>query len=162
MASATKKKIRLVVFDFDGVFTDNRVLVFADGTEAVYCTRADGLGLNRLKKMGLESFVLSSEKNPVVGARCRKLGIECFQDADPKLQTLKREIKKRGIQLSEVCYVGNDVNDIECLRSVGFPVVVADADHEVKRVAKLILKKPGGHGAVRELCDQLWVERVKA
>ncbi len=162
MAWVGEKKVRLVVFDFDGVFTDNRVLVFSDGTEAVFCSRADGLGLGRLKQAGLESLVLSSEKNPVVGARCRKLGIPYIQDADPKFATLKRELKKRSISLSEVCYVGNDINDRECLEAVGFPVCVADADSEVKKLAKLVLSRPGGHGAVRELCDHFWNQRAKA
>lgn len=145
--------IRFVVFDFDGVFTDNRVLVFQDGREAVFCSRADGLGVERLRATGLPLLVLSKEANPVVTARCRKLRLPCVQSCDDKLPVLVREARKRGVPLSSVCYVGNDVNDLDCLRAVGFPVCVADAIPEVKRVCRRVLRNPGGRGAVRELCD---------
>ena len=77
--------IRCVAFDFDGVFTDNAVYVLQDGTEMVRCTRADGLGLQQLQAKGLAIVVISTEKNPIVSARCAKLGVECVQDSADKV-----------------------------------------------------------------------------
>ncbi len=160
-ADADLSRVRLVVFDFDGVFTDNRVLVFADGREAVWCSRSDGLGLERLAASGFDILVLSTEKNPVVGVRCRKLGLRFVQGCREKLKNLKEEARRRNVRLSQVCYVGNDVNDMACLKAVGLPVCVADAWPEAKRVARLVLKRKGGYGAVRELCDRLAVARKR-
>ncbi|MGE5340704.1 MAG: KdsC family phosphatase [Candidatus Omnitrophota bacterium] len=153
MIHALAATIRLAVFDFDGVFTDNRVLVLQDGTEAVFCNRSDGLGLGRLIKNGIETLVLSKETNPVVSARCRKLALPCIQSCDNKRETLLAISKEKDIPLSQIAYVGNDINDIECLEIVGFPVCVADAYPEVKPYAKWITTANGGYGAVREFCD---------
>lgn len=148
-------KIKLLALDFDGVLTDNRVLVSEDGKEAVLCDRGDGLGLQMLRGKGIEVIVISKEKNPVVSARCRKLGIECIQACDDKLEALKQKAESRKLKRAEIAYVGNDVNDLECLRWVGLPIAVADAVPEVKATAKMITTRPGGRGAVREICDLL-------
>jgi N-acylneuraminate cytidylyltransferase len=145
--------IELVAFDFDGVFTDNRVLVSEDGSESVLCNRSDGLGLAALKKAGVPLVVISTEKNPVVGARCRKLGLESRQGIDDKRAALVEYARDRGINLSGVVYVGNDVNDLSCMEVCGFAVAVSDAVELVKAKADLVLTASGGHGAVRELCD---------
>ena len=147
--------IRMIVFDFDGVFTDNRVLVLQDGTEGVLCSRADGFGLSAIREMGIEMFVLSKEKNPVVGARCRKLDIRCIQGQDHKVETLRKEAARLGVPLENVAFMGNDINDLECMRIVGLPVCVADAYPEVKKISLLVTKARGGHGAVREFCDYI-------
>ncbi len=146
---------KLLVLDFDGVLTDNRVWVTESGNEAVACDRSDGMGLAMLRAQGLEIVVLSTEKNPVVAARCRKLGLPCQQGVDDKAAALRMLAAQRGVELSEVVYVGNDVNDLECLHLAGCGVAVADAHAEVLAAADLVLKRPGGHGAVRELCDLL-------
>ncbi|MEW6088419.1 MAG: HAD hydrolase family protein [bacterium] len=145
--------IKLIVFDFDGVFTDNRVLVMQDGSEGVLCSRSDGLGLNMLRDIGLKMLVISKEVNPVVSVRCKKLGIPCIQGIDHKAIVLRREVKKIGIDLEKTAYVGNDINDLECLQIVGLPVCVADAYPEVKKISLHITKARGGKGAVREFCD---------
>ena len=150
------KNLRLAVFDFDGVFTDNRVIVSENGSESVICNRSDGLGLRRLREAGVEAFILSMEENPVVTRRARKLKMECHHGIQDKLSLLKREAKRRGTPLSQVAYVGNDINDIECLDAVGVPVVPADAWAEVRPHADWILKRRGGDGAVREFCDAVW------
>ena len=147
------RQIQMVVFDFDGVFTDNRVLVMQDGTEGVFCSRADGFGLAALRSAGVQSLVISKEVNPVVGERCKKLRIPCIQGCDNKQEVLTREIRQLGISLERVAYVGNDVNDIECLEIVGLPVCVADAWPPVKEFSKIVTKAKGGYGAVREFCD---------
>ncbi|MDH7515010.1 MAG: HAD hydrolase family protein [Bacteroidota bacterium] len=155
MSSVTHlvKGIRLLVFDFDGVMTDNTVIVFQDGKEAVVCHRGDGLGVTRLKQIGFPMLVLSTETNPVVRARCDKLGIECLNGVGDKLSILKRIAAERGIDAREVAYVGNDVNDLECMRWAGFPIAVADAHPAVLGTARYVTKSRGGHGAVREIAD---------
>jgi YrbI family 3-deoxy-D-manno-octulosonate 8-phosphate phosphatase len=152
-------RLELVVFDFDGVMTDNTVLVGGDGDEAVYCHRGDGWGIARLRDAGVPMLVLSTETHGVVAARCAKLGIECVQGLADKAAALRKLTAEREIDLAYVAYVGNDVNDLECLESVGLPVAVADADPEVRAAARVLLSRPGGHGAVREFCDRV-LERL--
>jgi YrbI family 3-deoxy-D-manno-octulosonate 8-phosphate phosphatase len=147
------KAVRLLVIDFDGVMTDNRVLVHQNGTEAVWCYRGDGLGIMRLKEVGVEVIVLSTETNPVVVARCRKLGISCIQSCEKKIIELKRIVQQRSLRKDQVAYIGNDVNDIECMQWVGVPIAVADAVPEVRAMSCWVTTRRGGEGAVREVCD---------
>ena len=146
-------RIRLIAFDFDGVFTDNMVYVFEDGSEAVRCFRSDGIGLQKLKKMGIESAIISTEANPVVSARARKLKIRCVQNCADKRKTLEDIAGETGISLAEVAFVGNDINDLSCLQCVALPIVVADAHRDVIPIALYQTQNPGGYGAVREVCD---------
>lgn len=146
-------KIRLVAFDFDGVFTDNMVYVLENGTEAVRCFRSDGLGLHKLEQLGIETVIISTEANPVVSARAHKLKIRCVQDCRDKRAALESIAKELGISLSEVAFVGNDINDLPCLTCVALPIVVQDAHPDVVSTARYQTKNPGGHGAVREVCD---------
>ncbi len=148
-------RVRAVVFDFDGVLTDNRVWVTGSGQEWVACNRSDGLGLSGLRTLGLDLLVLSTETDPVVSARCRKLGIECVQGVADKGARLRELLAQRAIDPADVIYVGNDINDLDCLRLVGCAVVVADAHPDVLPAAHIVLARAGGHGAVRELCDRL-------
>jgi len=145
----------LLVFDFDGVMTDDRVFVDETGREGVFCSRGDGLGLEMMRKAGLPMLVLSKEKNPVVAARCKKLGLECVQGIDDKLTRLKQLCAERGLRLSHCIYMGNDVNDLPCMTAVGFAAAPADARGEAKAKADLIVTELGGKGAVRALCDLL-------
>jgi 3-deoxy-D-manno-octulosonate 8-phosphate phosphatase (KDO 8-P phosphatase) len=149
-------EIRLVVFDFDGVFSDNRVWTNDRGEESVACYRGDSLGLRRLDEVGVDYLVITQETNDAVPARARKIRIECIRGIEDKLPVLREEVAKRGFSLAETAYVGNDVNDAECLAAVGLPVVPADAWAEVMPLAKLVLTRAGGHGCVRELCDAVW------
>lgn len=149
----TIRKIRLIAFDFDGVFTDNMVYVFQNGSEAVRCNRSDGIGLQKLKKMGIETVIISTEANPVVSARAQKLKIRCFQNCDDKPKILKKLAREFDISLDEVAFVGNDINDQPCLYQVGLPIVVNDAHPDVVSIARYLTKNPGGNGAVREVCD---------
>jgi 3-deoxy-D-manno-octulosonate 8-phosphate phosphatase (KDO 8-P phosphatase) len=146
-------RIRLVAFDFDGVFTDNMVYVLEDGSEAVRCSRSDGMGLQKLERAGISTVIISTEANPVVSARARKLKIRCIQNCSDKraiLQDIARELK---IEMDETAFVGNDINDLACLECVGLPIVVQDAHPDVLAVARYRTKRPGGNGAVREICD---------
>ena len=147
------RRIRLVAFDFDGVFTDNTVYVFQDGAEAVRCSRGDGLGLERLRALGLHLVIISTETNPVVSARARKLKMPCVQGCSDKRAVLEDFAREMGISLAEVAFVGNDVNDLSCLAAVGLPIVVQDAHQEVLLLGRYRTRAPGGRGAVREICD---------
>ncbi len=159
-SSSALNPIKLVVLDFDGVLTDNRVMVSEDGQESVLCHRGDGFGLGQVKAAGLEVIVLSKEKNPVVSARCRKLGLECIQGCDTKLRSLQTLCSARHLGPAEVAYVGNDLNDLECLRWVGLPIAVRDAEPAVLSVARWITTRPGGYGAVREITDCFLASRT--
>lgn len=151
--------LKLAVFDFDGVLTDNTVWTFANGREAVRSYRSDGFGLSKLKKLGLDVWIVSSEINPIVKIRSKKLEVNCKNGLVDKKGWIKKLSSQSGPALAQTMYVGNDINDLECMRIVGLPVAVADAFSEVKKVAKYVTKKPGGFGAVREICDL--IENVK-
>ena len=150
--------ITLLVLDFDGVLTDNRVLVNQDGIEAVFCHRGDGWGLARLREAGVEVFVLSTEKNPVVAARCRKLDLPYLHGCDDKVAAMHQLLGERGVAPEAAAFVGNDANDLGALGVVGWPVAVADAVPAVRAAARWVTRRPGGYGAVREVCD--WILSV--
>lgn len=152
--------VRLVAFDFDGVFTDNMVYVFEDGSETIRCFRGDGIGLRKLERAGIETVIISTETNPVVTARSRKLGIRCVQGCEDKRGSLEAIVCELGLSLAQVAYVGNDINDLPCLTCVGVPIVVRDAHPDVVGRALYRTQTPGGHGAVREICDLF--ERILA
>lgn len=148
-------RIELVVLDFDGVLTDNRVWVDGEGREAVAAHRGDGLGLAQLRSHGIEVVVLSTETDPVVAARCRKMGVPAVQGVEEKGEALRELLARRGTHPSRVVYLGNDVNDVPCFGIVGCAVVVADAHPAAAAEADWHLRTPGGQGAVRELCDRI-------
>ncbi len=147
------ERVRFVIFDFDGVFTDNRVWVSEAGEELLAFSRSDGLGLRRLDEVDVRYLIVSTEPNPIVGARAEKLRIDCVQGVDDKLAVLRERV---DVPLESIAYVGNDINDADCLRAVGLPVVPADAWPEVKTLARWVLSRPGGEGCVREFCDAVW------
>jgi 3-deoxy-D-manno-octulosonate 8-phosphate phosphatase (KDO 8-P phosphatase) len=147
------ERVRMAIFDFDGVFTDNRVWVNQRGEEALAFSRSDGLGLRRLDEVGVQYLIVSMERNPIVGARAQKLNAECVQGVEDKLSIVR---ERAGPTLEDVAYVGNDINDVECLRAVGLPVVPADAWPEAKSLARWVLERQGGLGCVREFCDAVW------
>ncbi len=157
------RRVRLLVLDFDGVMTNNLVMVMQDGTEGVLCNRSDGLGIGMLKSAGLGVAVLSAETNPVVTRRCEKLAIECVQGVKDKLAGLKRMLEVKGVDAGEVAYVGNDVNDVPCMDYVtargGVAIGVADAHPAVRPHVQGVTRLPGGYGAVREVVD--WFLQVR-
>ena len=147
------RAVKLVAFDFDGVFTDNSVYVFEDGSEAVRCSRSDGIGLRKLDRLGVETIIISTEVNRVVAERAEKLKIRCVHGVEDKRAKLQSIADEHGFDLVDVAFVGNDVNDLGCLEVVGLPIAVQDAYPEVLRLAKYTTKTLGGYGAVREVCD---------
>jgi YrbI family 3-deoxy-D-manno-octulosonate 8-phosphate phosphatase len=149
------KQVDLLVLDFDGVMTDDRVWVDQDGREMVAANRRDGLGISALHKAGFPMLVLSTETNPVVAARCRKLNLEVIQGLQDKASAMNRLIRERHLDASRIVYLGNDVNDLPCFPLVGCAIAVADAHPQVLSKADIVLPRRGGDGAVRELCDRL-------
>lgn len=153
---ALPKAVSLIVFDFDGVMTDNRVWVDENGHEMVAANRSDSLGLELLRaRTPIQVFVLSKETNPVVTARCRKLKIPVLQAVNDKPGALRQLFSERGVDPASVIYMGNDLNDLPCFPLVGCAVAPADSQPQILAEADVILSNRGGHGAVRELCDLL-------
>jgi N-acylneuraminate cytidylyltransferase len=148
-------QVALVVFDFDGVMTDDRVWVDENGQESVVVHRGDGMGIALLRKAGIPAAVLSTERNKVVAARCKKLHLPVQQDLQDKAAALRKLLAEQQIDPAQVVYLGNDVNDLPCFPLVGCAVVVADAHPTAKAAADLVLEHTGGHGAVRELVDMI-------
>ncbi|WP_405732209.1 N-acylneuraminate cytidylyltransferase [Streptomyces sp. NBC_00028] len=144
-----------VVLDFDGTQTDDRVLIDADGKEFVSVHRGDGLGIAALRRSGLKMLILSTEQNPVVAARARKLKLPVLHGIDRKDLALKQWCEEQGIAPERVLYVGNDVNDLPCFALVGWPVAVASAHDVVRGAARAVTTLPGGDGAIREIAS--WI-----
>ncbi|MFL1380173.1 cytidylyltransferase domain-containing protein [Nocardiopsis protaetiae] len=145
--------IDALVTDFDGVHTDDTVTVTQDGTEAVTVNRSDGMGVRLLREAGVRVHILSTEVNPVVRARADKLGVTVLHGLSDKRAALAAWLSDEGLDPSRVAYLGNDVNDLGCMALVGWPVAVPDAHPDVLAAARLVLTRPGGSGAVRELCE---------
>ena len=149
-------KISLVAMDFDGVLTDNIVYVDENGVEKVATSRGDSMGIRLVREaLPIEFIVISTEVNPVVTARCKKLKLEVYQGIKDKPAVLRNVMQQKGISAEEIVFIGNDVNDLGCLDMAGYAVVPADAEPEVIRSADLVLNRKGGRGAVREFCDMI-------
>jgi len=151
----TADDIDAVVLDFDGTQTDDRVLIDSDGREFVSVHRGDGLGIAALRRSGQKMLILSTEQNPVVAARARKLQIPVLHGIDRKDLALKQWCEEQGIAPERVLYVGNDVNDLPCFALVGWPVAVASAHDVVRGAARAVTTVPGGDGAIREIAS--WI-----
>ena len=149
------KTIKLLVYDFDGVMTDNKVFVDQHGNEMVQVNRADGLGIAAIRKLGIQQMILSTEINPVVGARAKKLDLFCLQGIENKAQALIDYCKNHHLGLGDVAYVGNDINDLEVMKLVGTTFSPADAHLKIKEISQYILASKGGDGVTREIFDKL-------
>jgi len=157
MRRAMPKKIKLIISDFDGVITDNKVWTDQDGKEMVSAYRSDSIRIHELREKGIEVMILSSEPNPVVQARAKKMGLEAIHGIglQDKGRVMREVLEQKNIQAENVVYIGNDLNDLSCFEIAGWAVAVADAYPEVMRAADHVLATAGGHGALRELCDLL-------
>jgi YrbI family 3-deoxy-D-manno-octulosonate 8-phosphate phosphatase len=149
------ERIDLVICDFDGVITDNRVWVDQDGKESVAAYRSDSIRVKDLQALGIEVMILSSEPNMVVAARAKKMGVEAVHGIGihEKGRAMRQVLEQKKVNAENVIYVGNDINDLPCFEIAGWCVAVADAYPEVIQAADHVLSKSGGHGALRELCD---------
>ena len=146
-----KHPISLFFYDFDGVFTDNRILVSEDGKESVCCNRADGLAIRKINEMGILQTIISTETNKIVSVRAAKLGLPVIQGVNDKKESLLEYCEKLSINARETLYIGNDINDLEAMLTVGFPVCPEDAYPEIKEIARLIIPVSGGNGVIRKL-----------
>lgn len=155
------ENIELVVSDFDGVMTDNRVFVNEMGKEMVCVSRADGQAVHMLRAMGIDLAIISSESNSVVQKRAEKLKVECIQNVSDKAECLKKYCIEKSISLQNVAYIGNDINDYEAMEIVGVKIVPQDAYKEVKEIADCITVAKGGYGVIREVADLLIDARNK-
>ena len=148
--------IKAIALDFDGVFTDNRVYVTQTGEEAVVCDRSDGMGISMHRKAGIPLIIISTEKNPVVSVRAAKLNIDVLQGIENKLPVLNQWAAENQLSVGQVAFIGNDINDVDCLNAAGVGIAVADAYPVAVDAADFVLTKKGGEGAVREIAD-LWL-----
>ncbi|SDJ77530.1 N-acetylneuraminate synthase family protein [Nonomuraea jiangxiensis] len=148
-----------VITDFDGVHTDDRAYVDSDGREMVLVSRSDGMGVSLLRRSGVKVLIMSTEHNPVVAARARKLGVPVLQGLADKRTVLRDWLRIEGLDPARVAYVGNDVNDLGPMSEVGWPVATPDAHPRVRAAARVVLTRAGGDGAVRELCDRVVAAR---
>ena len=153
--------IKAVIFDFDGVITNNLVHLDENGTETVVCSRSDGMGIQMLRAAGIQLLILSKEQNQVVTSRGKKLEVEVIQGCDNKRERLEKWLTEHHLQLSEVVYMGNDINDRECMEYVGLSVAPADAHPAVDTATIWKTNAKGGYGAVRELADALLLSQTK-
>ena len=140
-------------YDFDGVMTDNTVIMDEHGIESVRVNRSDGLAISELKKMGFVQAILSSEKNNVVSMRAEKLGIPCMQGLEDKKSAFLNYCTESGINPEFCVFVGNDINDFEVMNSVGYPVCPSDAHSKIISISRIVLTTNGGNGVIRELLD---------
>jgi len=153
-------RVRLAVYDFDGVMTDNRVWTDQEGRETVAANRSDGLAVGMIRTLGVDQCILSTETNPVVRVRAEKLGLPCVNGVGDKASALIALARERKVGLAEILYVGNDVNDRDAMGLAGFKVAPADAHAEILALADYVTETPGGQGVIRELADVLAANRT--
>lgn len=151
---ASLERVRLLAFPFNGVLADTRVRIAEDGTEVVACSRVDGMGLSLLRQQGIQVVVLGDEPHLAAEARCAKLDLP-YHVAKDRAVALERLAAAAGIPLSEVAYIGQDVDDLICLRHAGLGMAVANAHPSALVAAEWVLDFSGGQGAVREACDRI-------
>ncbi|MDP3997106.1 MAG: HAD hydrolase family protein [bacterium] len=155
---------KLVVLDFDGVITNNKVLIDREGLEYVQCDRSDFFGYKELVALGLKFIIISAEANNIVVSRANKLKIKAYHGVTNKLIELQKQTKSRKISLKNTIYVGNDLNDLDCLRAVGLPIAVKDSYPPVidfvQKTKGYITKSSGGDGAVREILELLLIAKT--
>ena len=149
----TLENIDAFIFDFDGVLTNNLVFVDQDGKESVSCNRSDGLAFDVLRKLKKPSYILSTEKNPIVSARAKKLKIQAIQGVEDKVEELLSLAKSKGYNLSRVLYVGNDINDYKAMKLCGYSACPSDSHEKIRSIATFVLQKKGGNGVIRELLE---------
>ena len=145
--------VKALVMDFDGVHTDDSAFLNQDGSEEVRVSRADGMGVKRLREAGVPMLIVSSEVNPVVLRRAEKLGIPAVHGTFAKRAAVVEWLESIGVSPEHTAYVGNDVNDLECLSTVGTPIAVANAVPEVIDTAVYVTRASGGGGAIREIAE---------
>jgi len=149
-------EIDAFVFDFDGVLTNNLVLLDRDGREWVSCNRSDGIAFDVFRKLKLPSFILSSEANPVVLARANKLQIEAIAGVSDKRTALMKLVESNGFDIARIFYIGNDLNDYQAIKICGYSACPADAHELIKKSVDFVLSASGGQGVAREIIEDIF------
>lgn len=149
------KNLKLIIYDFDGVMTDNRVMVDQDGKESVIVNRGDGYGVSQIKTLGIDQVIISTERNQVVRRRAEKLGIEVIHGVENKKTTVDAYCRDHGYDLKQVMFIGNDLNDYDAMMSVGIKGAPADAEEEILAIADWVSEAGGGYGVIRQLFRML-------
>ena len=147
--------IDALVFDFDGVLTNNFVYLNQEGVESFACSRADGLAFDVLHKLDRPTFILSTENNPVVTMRAKKLKVPVVQGVDNKVEAIKRLVSKNNYNLKNILYVGNDLNDYLVMQLCGYTACPADSHPKIKHISDVCLNANGGNGVARELLEEV-------
>jgi 3-deoxy-D-manno-octulosonate 8-phosphate phosphatase (KDO 8-P phosphatase) len=150
--------IELIVYDFDGVMTDNRALILQDGSEAVFVNRSDGLAIEMIRGLDIPQVIISTEKNTIVKKRAEKLMIPFHQGIGDKLSCLKEVLSKKNIDPANTIYVGNDINDLDAMKFVGWPIAPRDAHQDILSIAKIVVDVHGGNGVIRKMFDIIYGE----
>ena len=146
----------MLVLDVDGVLTDGSIILDGAENELKSFHVRDGHGIKMLMRSGISVALITGRRSKVVERRAKELGIsDVFQKCHDKATAYRQLAEKYSLRDNEIAYVGDDIVDLPVLMACGFPVTVADADDEVKSFARMITKKPGGRGAVREVCNLL-------
>ncbi|UNC93553.1 KdsC family phosphatase [Candidatus Contubernalis alkaliaceticus] len=154
------KKIKLVVLDVDGTLTDGKVYIDNNGVEIKAFNVKDGLAIAQAIKFSLDIVIITGRISKVVEVRARELGItELHQEVHNKLVKLIEIVNARDLEMEEVCYIGDDLNDISVMKIVGLPACPYDAAKPVQDVAKYVSQKNGGEGAVREVLEYILKEK---
>jgi N-acylneuraminate cytidylyltransferase len=149
------QKPKILFTDFDGCLTDDRVWLNLDGEEFVAANRKDGLAVKRLKNLGIQVVIISTETNKVVSARGNKMGIEVLQGLSDKATSIEQYLNQKNLSWNDVWYIGNDVNDLGAIRNAKFSICPSDAVKAVKKEVDLKLKTKGGYGVLSELATLL-------
>lgn len=151
----TLSNVKLLAFDFDGVLTNNKVIVRSDGLESVVCSRADGLAFDYLNSIKFPTYVVSTERNRVVQERCKKLKIPFYSGINNKLSIIKKISEIENIPIKNFLFIGNDLNDYEVMKECGFSACPFDSHSKIKKIATFSLKTKGGDGVARELLENI-------
>ncbi|RRJ83723.1 KdsC family phosphatase [Aestuariirhabdus litorea] len=150
------QRIRLAVFDVDGVLTNGQLLFSENGEELKAFSTLDGQGIKMLQRAGIETAIITGRESQLVARRAQNLGIaHLYQGREDKLVALQELLPQLGLALEEVAYLGDDLPDLAAIRRVGLGAAVANAHDFVKQHACAVTLKPGGQGAAREFCDAL-------
>ena len=153
------KNISLIIYDFDGVMTDNRALIFENGDEAVFINRSDGLAIQKIKELNVDQIIISSEKKSIVKKRAEKLGIIAFNSVEDKVEELIKYVNEKNIKINECAFLGNDLNDLPLMEKVALKIAPIDAAKEILEIADYVINVKGGHGVIRELYSKLIMEK---
>ena len=149
-------QIDVLVFDFDGVLTNNNVSISEDGKEFVTCSRGDGIAFDALRKLNIPTYIISSEINNVVIKRAAKLKVDVLNAVRNKANTLINLVAEKGFSIDRVLYVGNDLNDYYAMQLCGYSACPSDSHPKIKDIASIVLKTKGGNGVLRELLEEVF------